>query len=396
MSTEDIKLMITADEARAVASLAKLEKATKSAEIALAAIDEESKNVVQAFEDLSAYTGSGGPFDQMAEESSELKAILAQLGDINWSDIVGKVRDVWNTSFQVGDAIGRWAFGVDEFNRKFEESKSLAEQFQQVILKSAVSRAESLGLAQIQKEIDGYSAAIARLTEQQKKLNEEQYRFELAADKESVEIAIRQQMQLRDALLEVLEVRQREEARPKNENQELMQTMGFRNEQEAQAYRDALYAAEAYTEQLNREQAERERLESAQSNYLASLDAELVRLRDGEEAYLRLTMAKQGFSEATIENALRLREEINQLKELDREQSKTQKVTQEKQIEKRVAMPGQVQATEARGLTRGIGMRGQDKILAATEKQVEIQAKVAKHLEEQNRLLRERLPREVG
>ena len=396
MSTEDIKLMITADEARAVAALAKLEKTTKSAELALAAIDEESRNIAQSFEDLSRYTGSGGPFDQIKQDSGELKAILSQLGDINWSDIVSKVREVWNVSYQVGDTIGRWAFGVDEFNAKFEESKQIAQQFHEAVTKSAVERAATIGLEQIQKEIDGYSAAIARLTEQQRKLNEEQYRFELAADKEAVATAIRQQQELRDALIQVQEARKREAPQPQNENQQLMQTMGFRNEQEAQAYRDALYAAEVYTEQMAREQAERERLAAAQENYLQTLDAELVRLKEGEEAYLRLTMAKQGFTEETIESALQIRNEIEQLRELDRDKTQRPETAKDVGVKVKATLPGVVQGTEARGLTRGVGIRGQDKILAATQKQVDLQDKIAKQLEEQNRILKERLPREVG
>jgi len=388
MSTEDIKIVLAADEARAVAALAKLEKTTRSVEAAFEAINQEGQNVTQTLDDLSKYTGSGGPFDSLKNESSELKAILSQLSDINWSDIVGKVSHVWDVSYRVGDAIGRWTFGVDEFNTKFAEAIKTAEKFQSLILKSAVERATAMSLEQIQKEIDGYSASINRLTEQQKKLNEEQYRFELAADKESVAMAIRQQEELRDALLRVQEVERQNQARPKNENQQLMQTMGFRNEQEAQAYRDALYEAELYTQQMAKEQSERESLTASQENYLSALDSELVRLRDGEEAYLRLTMAKQGFEQATIDTAIAMQAEIDAIKQAHEEQLRQQREAESKEksgTQSMVSAPGQVQGTQARFITRGTGSSVQDKILEATRKQIEQQRAI---LEEQKKTAR--------
>jgi len=261
MSTEDIKIMVSADSQKAVEAIAKLEKETKSVSAALKAIADEGKNVTETFEDLSKYSGSGSYIDEITTESKELKNVLMQLSDIKWSGAIGKIQKVWEVGTMVGNAIGNWAFGVDEFNEKLKASQTAISAAYAKVEEAAVGRAGGMDLSQIQAEIDGYSNSIARLTKQQKDLNEENFRFELAADKEAVATAIAQQEKLRDALKEVYEERAKQPPRNQSENEKVAAQFVHMTLEQAQAFREAEYEAGLYADSQAKLKAQQDALE---------------------------------------------------------------------------------------------------------------------------------------
>jgi hypothetical protein len=155
-----------------------------------------------------------------------------------------------------------------------------------------------------------------------------------------------------------------------------------RKESEQAAAEATKAAAAAEAEQARvREQAaaQADRLKQTQDSYLFNLEAELVKLREGEEAYTRLTLSKQGFEQATIDAALAMRAEIDAIKKAEEEKQRQDReaANQEPNDQRReFQAPGQVQGTQARFITRGTGSSVQDKILATAQKQVEKQSEV--------------------
>jgi hypothetical protein len=154
-------------------------------------------------------------------------------------------------------------------------------------------------------------------------------------------------------------------------------------QKQAEQAREAAEAKALAEEARAAEQASAaaQQLIDTQEDYLFQLNAELVKIRDSEEAYMRLTLAKRGFTEETINSAIALRAEIDQL-------NKEKKMKDDKQSQvgsASVTAPGQVQGTQARFITRGTGSSVQDKILEATRKQIEQQRAM---LEEQKKTAR--------
>jgi hypothetical protein len=385
--TEDIKIKISADDVQATEAFKKIAKNAKAAEEAMKAIDQEAKVVKGSFEELSKY----GNFDDVTQEAKALKNEIKGLENLNLQASVSLIKETAKVSFEVGQQIGNWVWGVDDFNAELDKTNQSIMKMYDEIEARARSRGQGMGLEQIKQEIDGYEQSIARLTKQQNELNEENFRFELSADKESVATAIKNQERLRDALKEVYEQRSKEPPpAPRGENEQVMAQFVNMTREEAQAFREAQHEAELYIA----EQEKLNRLKETQSNYLANLDAELVRIKEGEEAYLRLTLAKQGFNDESIEAAVRLKAEINELNELEKIRLKEAETVETKESI-RVSRPGELQSEQQRFITRGPGMKGEEKILAATQKQVEMQQALLAEQKKQRQLLEQRLPRET-
>jgi hypothetical protein len=104
---------------------------------------------------------------------------------------------------------------------------------------------------------------------------------------------------------------------------------------------------------------------------------------------MRLTLAKRGFTEESINSALALKAEITELSEAAKVREKGGTAGGGMSLQ----APGQVQGTQARFVTRGIGMSGQDKILEATRKQIEKQEALLTEQKKQTQILQDRLPR---
>ena len=365
--------MVSADSQKAVEAIARLEKETKSVSAALKAIADEGKNVNETFEDLSKYSGSGSHLDNVTSGSKELTDILSSLSDINWSGALEKMKKAYEVGRFIGDAIGAWEWGVDQFNEKLKASQTAISAAYGKIEEAAVGRASGMDLSQIQSEIDGYSNSIARLTRQQKELNEESFRFELAADKEAVATSISQQERLRDALKEVYEERAKQPPRTQSENEKVAAQFVHMTLEQAQAFREAEYEAGLYIDSQAKLQAEQDRLQQSQASYIAGLELELVKLKEGEEAYDRKRLAMLDYSDETIEKALKMKAEINELNELNkiRAEEATRLEREGRDTPIRIGQRGELRGDSQRFITRGIGMKGDEKLLAAAKEQAQ-------------------------
>jgi hypothetical protein len=173
---------------------------------------------------------------------------------------------------------------------------------------------------------------------------------------------------------------------------EMYETLLLQREKQAEKAREAEEAKALAEEARAAEKAAAaaQQLIDVQEDYLFQLDAELVKIRDGEEAYMRLTLAKRGFTEESINSAIALKAEISELTEAAKARERSGG-TGPGGIS--VSAPGAVQATQQRFLTRGTGMTGQDKILEATKKQIQQQQDLLAEQKRQTQILQDRLPR---
>lgn len=387
MTTPDITIKINSDEKGAIAGLRRLRSEVLNNEHGLKSLTDEGKKTSKALKDAA---GVLGPEFQILGD--RIDHITGALGDIKGAGLAAKASLaalVAVGGFEVGQMLGNLIFQTEKWTEELKAAQAEAQRLNTIVADNAATRAATMSQEELQREMRGVSESIQRQTQQVEEserawsnfatadywvIGENNRRKEVEQTKANIE-AQKQLMQVYQKAMKQAADREAQKQR------ELELEASKALEEEAKARERAMEA--------NRQLAQ------SQEDYLFGLEAELVKLRDGEKAYTMLTLAKKGFTHETAKQAIALQEEIAALREQGKAAGDSAKATSEA-ARSRVAMPGQVQATEARGLTRGIGMRGQDKILAATEKQVEIQAKVAKHLEEQNRLLRERLPREVG
>lgn len=384
MTTPDITIKINSDEKGAIAGLRRLRSEVLNNEHGLKALTNEGKTTSKALKDAA---GVLGPEFQILGD--RIDHITGALGDIKGAGLAAKASLaalVAVGGFEIGQMIGHWVFETEKWKETLSAAREEADRLNAKLLEGVKQRATEMSAEQIQKEMEGAKQGIGELGDRISKLRQEAAAWTLAnvtgfgVNERKEEIATLEQE--RDAARRTVEAyaaatQEREKAA------------------KAEAERHIAKMVEEETAARERAIEANRQLAQTQEDYLFGLEAELVKLRDGEKAYTMLTLAKKGFTYETAQQALALQDEIAALREQGKAAGDSAKANSEA-ARSRVAMPGQVQATETRGLTRGVGMRGQDKILAATEKQVAMQEKMAKHLEEQNRLLRERLPREVG
>jgi hypothetical protein len=286
--------------------------------------------------------------------------ITGALGDIKGAGLMAKaslVALVAAGGFEVGQMIGNWVFETEKWKESLAAAREEADRLNSKLLAGAKERAATLSDEQMQQETSGAKQQVNELGDQISKLRAEAEAWTIAnvsgfgVNERKEEIATL--VQEREAARATVEMyREAGEQREKLAEQ-------TKAAEEAKAMEKEQHAADKAREEI-------EQLNATQADYLSNLEMELVKIKEGEEAYLRLTLAKQGFNEETINSALALKAEITELSELDKERQKTKT---EKDSAGRLTSPGVVQATETRGLTRGIGMKDEQKILAETQKQ---------------------------
>jgi hypothetical protein len=355
MTTSDINIKINADEKGAVAGLRRLRSEVLNNEKGLGGLARQGKMTGTALKDAA---GMLGPEFQILGD--RIDHITGALGDIKGAGLMAKaslVALVAAGGFEVGQMIGNWVFETEKWKESLAAAREEADRLNSRLLAGAKERAAALSDEQMQQEASGAKQQVNELGDQISKLRAEAEAWTIAnvsgfgVNERKEEIATL--VQEREAARATVEMyREAGEQREKLAEQ-------TKAAEEAKAMEKEQQAADKAREEI-------ERLNATQADYLSNLEMELVKIKEGEEAYLRLTLAKQGFNEETINSALALKAEITELSELDKER---QKEKTEKDSTGRLTAPGAVQATETRGLTRGIGMKGEDKILAETQKQ---------------------------
>lgn len=385
MTTSDINIKINADEKGAIAGLRRLRSEVLNNEKGLKSLASEGKMTGTALKDAASILG---PEFQILGD--RIDHVTGALGDIKGAGLVAKaslVALVAAGGFEVGQMLGNLVFQTERWTEELKNAQAEASRLNSIVADNAAVRAATMSQEELQREMRGVSESIQRQTRQVEESEKAWSNFSTADYWVIGENNRRKEVEQTKANIEAQ--KQLLQVYQKAEKQAVERMRQQEKEAELQASKQLQEEAKA------REQAAEANRQLAQSqeDYLFNLELELVKLRDGERAYTLMTLAKKGFTYETTQQALALQDEINAL----REQGKVAGEAAAKAGNaSRVTNPGQVQGTEARGLTRGVGTRGQDRILAATQKQVDLQDKIAKQLEEQNRLLRERLPREAG
>jgi hypothetical protein len=359
--SEDITFKLQADETGALNALKRVRNEVLNNESGLKKMGQQARIAGKSLKDSASVLGP-----EFSILGDRIDHITGALGNVKGASLLTKASLVGLVAvggFQVGQMIGNWVFETDRFKQELEEATKQAGELQKRIVAGAASRAATMTQEQLQKEISGTAASIARLTEQVDKSDQAWSNFSGADYWVVGENNRRKEVEITKAQIA--------------NQRELMKTyqdaMKARAEQERQTQEAA--AAKAIEEERKAAEAAAAaaaRLIETQEDYLFTLEAELVKVREGEEAYTRLTLAKKGFNEETINAALAMKAEITEISELKRLQDAEAAKRGESGRDTptpRAGMPGPVSGTETRFITRGIGMKGEDKILAETQKQ---------------------------
>jgi hypothetical protein len=378
MSTEDIRIKLQADESGAVNAFRKLRSEVLNNEQGLKQLGQQGKMTGKGLKDMASFLGP--EFQILGDRLDHVSGAMA---DIKGAGLLAKgamIGLVATAGFQVGQMIGNWVFETEKWKKALEDARAEAGRLNDKMIEGVKSRAQELTGDQIQLEIEGTIAGIADLTQKIGQLRNESLKTTIAnvtgfGVNERLE-EIKTLEQERDAARKLREVYE--------------ETIVTRQKQADQA-READAAKKAADEARETEKAAAaaQQLIDTQDDYLFGLEAELVKLKEGEEAYLRLTLAKREFSDETINSALALKAEITELSEAAKVREKSGAAGGGMSLQ----APGQVQGTQARFITRGIGMSGQDKILEATRKQIEKQEALLAEQKKQTQILQDRLPR---
>jgi hypothetical protein len=401
--TEDIKIKISSDDAQAVASFKRLSTEGAKVQSNLKGVGTEGKQAGKALKDMAS---------MVSPELARLGDLLGKGGDNlekltagSMAAKAGLVGLVAVGSFQLGRMLSDFIFQTQEFEAQTIKSiDSISKTYEYIGRQQKERFTQEIELAQLASSDEQKNAELSAL---RNRTNNELAEARIAATKA--------EMALNRALANDLLGYGKEDNALAEQGLKLAQERVTALEQQADMVDRLRHGGSEIEEQIKQRKAEAEamkeqaaamakqeeaqkRLLETQENYLFNLDAELVRLKEGEEAYLKLTLAKQGFNEESIESAVRIKAEIERMKELSR--IKEPRDEPEKSLSvNRISQIGSVQSEQQRFLTRGPGMQDQDKILAATNKQLEAMQRQAKLLQDQNRLLsniEKRLPTEAA
>jgi septal ring factor EnvC (AmiA/AmiB activator) len=378
MSTEDIRIKLQADESGAVNAFRKLRSEVLNNEQGLKQLGQQGKMTGKGLKDMASFLGP--EFQILGDRLDHVSGAMA---DIKGAGMLAKgamIGLVATAGFQVGKMIGDWVFETEKWKEALADARKEADALNAKMLQGARERTSELSVEQLERELGGTSQNIGEITDQINKLKREAEEWSLSntlrigtEDRQNEIGTLEQEREaarkLRDMYQETLAARQK-------------QAEQAREAEEAKALAEEARAAEQAA-------AAAQRLVETQEDYLFTLEAELVKIKEGEDAYMRLTLAKRGFTEESINSALALKAEITELSEA----AKARERSGAGAGGISVSAPGQVQGTQARFITRGIGMTGQDKILEATRKQIEKQEALLAEQKKQTQILQDRLPR---
>jgi hypothetical protein len=381
MTTPDITIKINSDEKGAVAGLRRLRSEVLNNEKGLKSLASEGKMTGKSLKDVA---GVLGPEFQVLGD--RIDHITGALGNVKGAGLAAKASMAALVSvgaFQVGQMIGNWVFETEKWKEALSAARQEADRLNNALLAAKKEQAAILTAEELAQEAKGAKSQINELGDQISKLRKEAEAWTLANvtgfgvnDRKEEIATLEQERAAARATVQAYAdaTKQREKAA----------------EVEAERHIAKMIAEETAARERAIEASRQ--LAQTQEDYLFGLEAELVKLRDGERAYTLMTLAKKGFTYETAQQALALQDEIAAL----REQGKAAKESGDAlsaMSGARATIPGQVQATESRGLTRGIGTRGQDKILAATQEQAKRTQELLAESKRQTQILDQRMPR---
>lgn len=371
--SEDIRFKISADESGAVNAFKRVRNEVLNNEHGLKEVGKQGKITSTALKDAANVLG---PEFQILGD--RIDHITGALGDVNGASLMAKASLVTLVAvggFEVGKMIGDWISGTQRWVEELKKAEAVSAKMQAKVQANTQERAGGMDSDQLQNELRGTSDAIQRIQEQIKESDMalmnfsggnwvpffgggEQVRRESV---ESLEKQLEAQRQLHQTYQEELGKRAK----------------ATRDEEAKQVQA----AVEQETKAIEVKQADNDKLLQSQTDYLANLDLELLKLREGEEAYERKRLKMLDYSDITIDKALQIKAAIDAETQAAKGDDLTPTSSQ--------SMPAALQASQQRFVTRGTGNSNEAKILAANEKQ----AKTMEALLMENKKLRETIER---
>lgn len=401
--TDDINIRVRADEKGAVAAFKRFRNEVLNNEKGIKRLGDQGALSSKALKDMASVLGP--EFQILGDRIDHVSGALT---DIKGAGLLAKASLVGLVSvgsFQVGDMIGNWIAKTEEWTeankRAIEQIKSGQEflgkltqsRFEKQIeianlAATKEQRNEELSRIRVQK-LNEMLEAKNQLVEEEKNL-----RVALSNDilgygkednanaEEAVRLAKERVKQLTDQFNLVDKLRYRPGASGLDKELEKRQKAADKMKQAAQEQ------AKAIEQQV----AAQMRLDERQNGYIGNLELELVRIKEGEEAFERARLTQEGFAPEAVERAVQLRTEIMNLKKT-MENATKESSELPKSLDFRA--PGMVQATQQRFITRGTGSSVQDKILQEMKQQIKIQQELLVATRKTNEKL-SKIPTEVA
>jgi hypothetical protein len=370
--SEDIQFKITADESGALNAFKRVRSEVLNNEHSLQEVGKQGKITSTALKDAANVLG---PEFQILGD--RIDHITGALGDVNGASLAAKASLVTLVAvggFEVGRMIGDWISGTQRWIDELKEAEAISAKMQSRVQSNTQERAGGLASDQLQNELRGTADAIQRIQEQIKQSDMallnfsggnwvpffgggEQVRRETV---DSLKKQLESQRQLHQTYQD--EIAKRAKDARDEEAKQIQATV----EQEAKA--------------IEAKQSDNDKLVKSQDDYLANLDLELLKLREGEEAYERKRLKMLDYSDTTIEKALQIKAAIEQETRLQRESEGRNDLV-------RIGQRGEVRGDQQRFITRGPGMKGEEKLLAAAKEQAQRAAEMLKEAKKQTALL---------
>jgi hypothetical protein len=376
---EDIQFKITADEAGAVNAFKRVRNEVLNNEQGLKKVGQQGKLTGKSLKDAANVLGP--EFRMLGDR---IDHIAGALGDVNGASLMAKASLVTLVAvggFEVGKMIGDWISGTQKWVEELKQAEAISAKMQSKVLANAQERSKGMSPDQLQEELRGTSDAIQRIQEQIKESDMALLNFDGGnwvpffgggeqVRRESVE-GLKKQLEAQRQLHETYQRAVADQAKAAREEEAKREQAIV--EQEAKA--------------IEQKKADNDKLVQSQNDYLANLELELLKLREGEEAYERKRLAMLDYSDTTIEKALQIKAAIEQETQLRRESEGSGSLG-------RIVQRGAIQGDQQRFITRGIGMKGDEKLLAAAQEQAQRAKEMLAEAKKQTALLA-KLPKGV-
>ena len=374
--TEDIRIKLKADEKGAVAAFQRLRNEVFQTEAGIKRVGAEGKTMGAA---LAASAQLLGPeFGALGGQVSAMAEALEKLPQSGLLVKAGLIGAVGAAGLFIGNTIGNWIWQTEKWTAALEKAREEFKKADQGIVKSETAQrqkqVEAIAGLPAEEQVQARADAIARVQSElatkasqmqrlQKEIEGRDWGMLQTADFAEETKTMEANLQAAKDRSEMLkeQLKQLHQINPEETR---------RNEELAKAKEAAEAAAKAEAErvkQMEAQAAAQQRLQESQLSYLEGLELELLRLKEGEAAYERARLQRQGFSDDTIEQAMQLRAEIDALRAAQGRIAETGGKSGGGAGGRGLGPPGTVQATEQRFLTRGAGIRGEDKLLKAQE-----------------------------
>ena len=375
--TEDIRIKLSADEKGAVAAFQRLREEVLNSEKGIKRVGDQGKLSGKALKDMASVLGP--EFQILGDRIDHVSGALTDIKGAGFLAKASLVALVTVGAGQVGDMIGNWIAKTEEWTEAHKKAIEQIKSGQEFLGKLTQSRFEKqIEIANLAATKEQRNEELSRLRVQ--KMNEMlEARNQLVEDEKTLRVALGNDIlgygTEDNAIAEEAVRLSKERVKQLTEQFNLVDKLRYREGptgldaelKKRQDAADKIAKAEAEKAKAMEQQAAAQaRLSDMQDNYLANLELELTRIRDGEEAFERAKLKQQGFAPDAINRAIELRNEIDALKKAA-EKATDSDSPAAVAANRELGAPGAVQATQQRFLTRGAGIRDQDKLLKAQE-----------------------------